>query len=88
MDEEFKYVLLCSKCSFKRFSNGNDVGDLVLIRQSKFQSKVPKYDYREKKTVNHPEKNRMRMYKCPKCGFTLKAFKLADNQEIGEDSDE
>jgi DNA-directed RNA polymerase subunit RPC12/RpoP len=88
MDDNLKYVLHCNQCNYKRFSNGNDIDDLLPVKQTKIQTNIPKYDYRSKKTIIHPEKGRLKMYKCPKCGFTIKAYNLIKEQDIEEESDE
>ena len=85
MDEELKYVLHRNNCNYKRFSNGNDIDDLVLIKQSKIPTNVPKLDPIKKKAVNAPKKGRLKMFKCPKCGFTVKAYKLQNQEEIIEE---
>jgi protein-arginine kinase activator protein McsA len=80
--EEFNYVLHCSSCPYKRFSTGMDLDDLIQVKTVDLQKQIPRYDPLMKKTVVAPNKKRTKMFRCPKCGFTLKSFK------INKDTDE
>lgn len=83
------YVLHCNKCHFKRFSKGNDIDDLLQIKQSDIPRNIPKLDIVKKKSVNAPNKKRTKMFKCPKCGFTVKAYKVENvEEEIEEEIEE
>jgi len=77
VDPEYKpkYVLHCNKCSFKRFSDGNDLDDLLEVKVVDLSRGSPKYDPNSKKILNPPVKKRNKMFKCPKCGYTIKAYK-------------
>jgi len=78
------YVLHCSKCNYKRFSNGSDISDLLQIKQSNIPRNTPKLDIVNKKIVTAPDKKRAKMFKCPKCGFTIKSYKIETVEEEKE----
>ena len=82
MDEKSLYVFYCNKCNYKRFSNGNDIGDLLQVKQSPIPRHIPKYDEANKITVNWPEKKRNKIFKCPKCGFTIKPHKVENQVKV------
>jgi len=43
----------------------------------------------KKKSVNAPNKKRTKMFKCPNCGFTVKAYKIENvEEEIEEEIEE
>ena len=71
-----KYQLFCSQCGYKRFTKGDDVQDLVAIKQSSVQRKIPYIDPDTKKTINVKHIEREKLFKCPQCGYSIKAFKL------------
>lgn len=75
------YVLHCNNCNYKRFSDGTDVHDLLQIKQSEIPRNIPKLDIIKKKAVNAPHKKRNKMFKCPKCGYTVKAYKIENKEE-------
>ena len=83
MDDQI-YVLHCNKCNFKRFSNGNDINDLLLVKQSSIPRNIPRLDPVKKKAFTAPEKSRTKMFKCPKCGYTVKAYKIQNIDETEE----
>jgi hypothetical protein len=87
-DEKIIYVLHCNKCNFKRFSNGNDIEDMLPLNLSDIPRNIPKLDIIKKKTIKFPDKKRTKVFRCPKCGFTVKAFKYNKPEEIQEEDDE
>jgi len=89
MDETKLYVLHCNKCNYKRFSNGKDVKDLLPLKLSDIPRNIPKLDVIKKKAVMAPDKKRLKMFKCPQCGFTVKSYLVDNNpEEEKENSDE
>jgi hypothetical protein len=86
--EDKKYVLHCNKCSFKRFTNGDDLNDLIQVKTVDVQRFIPRLDPETKKSVNSPDKPRRKMFRCPECGFTLKAFSSLPSLEKQEKIDE
>lgn len=89
MDETKLYVLHCNKCNYKRFSNGKDVKDLLPLKLSDIPRNIPKLDMIKKKAVMAPDKKRLKMFKCPQCGFTVKPYLVDNNpEEEKENSDE
>lgn len=70
------YVLHCNNCSYKRHSNGYDLKDLIEIKTVDLQRHLPIYDPNIKKTIHQKDKKRKKMFRCPKCGFTLTAFSV------------
>lgn len=86
MDESKLYVLHCNKCTYKKFSNGKDIEGLILVKQSSLQRNLPKLDIINKKIVSAPDKKRNKLFKCPKCGFTMKAYQVEENKENLDES--
>lgn len=82
----YKYVLHCNSCSYKRHTNGNDLNDLIEIKTVDLQRHLPIYDPIFKKTVKQTNKKRQKLFRCPKCGFTLKSFNALE-EENNEQTD-
>lgn len=77
----FKYQFFCCNCGYKRFSNGNDIKDLIEVVRSPIFAGVPKFD-KEKKEIVVPKLIKTRkQFKCPGCGFLIKADKLIQKEE-------
>ena len=76
MDKNYKYMLICSSCNNKHFTNGHDVGDLFFEVKT---APPPKHaDGVNKETQDMPRK-----FRCPQCGYIFKIVKL--KQETPED---
>lgn len=67
------YQLLCLNCSYKRFTNGSDVQDLIQVQQSSIPRGSPTIDPITKKTIIPKSIKRSLSFKCPMCGFLIKA---------------
>jgi len=80
-----KYILHCASCNFRRFTDGTDLTDLFEIKRCEPMRFVPKVDKYTKKVVASNNIKRPKMYRCPKCGHTLKGFPSGVNTEITED---
>ena len=82
MDQPHKtYTLHCNRCNFKRFSNGRDIDDLVQIKLSDVPRNEPKFDPFTKKLAIAPDKKRTKMFKCPKCGHTIRAYLIGPEEQ-------
>lgn len=79
MADPKKYVLHCSNCPFKRLSDGNDLSDLIEVPRCSPMKGIPKQDKRTLKTVAPKEMRRPKLFKCPRCGYTLKGFRAVSN---------
>lgn len=73
------YQLFC-ECGWKRITNGSDVDDLYELKLSPIPKSIPKYDKLEKKTIESDFKDRIRKFRCPKCGHAVKPKKIDDPQ--------
>lgn len=78
---EITYVLHCNQCSFKRHTNGYDLKDLIEVKTVDLQRHLPIYDPTNKKTILQTNKKRKKMFRCPKCGFTLTPFPVQRNED-------
>ena len=67
---------------------GKDVKDLSPLKLSDIPRNIPKLDVIKKKAVMAPDKKRLKMFKCPQCGFTVKPYLVDNNPEEEENSDE
>lgn len=72
------YQFFCDNCGYKRFSKGNDIQDLNQVAQSSIPRGTPYYDPISKKTIVPPPIKRQKVFKCPTCGYTIKANKLKE----------
>lgn len=72
--EKKVFVLHCNNCNFKRFTDGTDLDDLVPVKRSSIPRSIPKIDSVTKKAVVAPDLKRQKYYKCPKCGYMVRAF--------------
>ena len=80
-----KYVLHCAGCNYKRFTDGADLGDLFEIKRAEPMRFLPKVDKYTKRVVVSENVKRPKMYRCPKCGRTLKGFPSGVKSEVLED---
>jgi len=74
------YVLHCNKCPYKRYTNGCDLNDLIEVKTVDLQRHLPIYDPTNKKTILQTNKKRKKLFRCPKCGFTLTPFPIQRNE--------
>jgi DNA-directed RNA polymerase subunit RPC12/RpoP len=79
------YVLHCNNCNYKRFTDGHDLSDLVEVKTSKIPRGIPKLDPLSNKPVTPPELKRQKFFKCPKCGYTVRAFDPDKKLEIKDE---
>lgn len=70
------YQFFCDNCGYKRFTKGDDIQDLVQVKQTSIPRGSPQIDPFTKKVVIPPSINRPKTFKCPNCGFLIKAKKL------------
>lgn len=82
-----KYVLHCGGCNFKIYTDGKNLGDLYEIKRCEPMRFVPKVDKYSKKVVVSENVKRPKMYRCPKCGYTLKGFSSGVKSEVLEDGE-
>jgi hypothetical protein len=68
------FVLHCNQCNYKRFTDGYDLGDLIPVKRSNIPRAVPKIDPSTNKAVVPPDLKRQKYFKCPKCGYMVRAF--------------
>ena len=80
-----KYQFFCEHCTYKRFSDGTDIGDLVEVKSSKVFLKSPYIDPNTKKMVIPDYAVMDKKFKCPKCGMIIKAKKI---KQIKKEEDE
>lgn len=72
--EKPKYMLFCQQCKYKRFTDGDDLNDLVKIKNTPFQAGSVKYDPKTRTQYNPPLLQRTKLFRCPKCGFAMRAY--------------
>jgi predicted RNA-binding Zn-ribbon protein involved in translation (DUF1610 family) len=86
------YQFLCEHCGYKRFSDGTDIKDLVEIPTSPIPRGSPQLNAQAKKSTTvgglhqpavittgisvPPSIKQDKKFKCPKCGFVIKAKKI------------
>lgn len=70
------YQFFCDNCGYKRFTKGDDIQDLVQVKQSAVPRGAPFVDPFTKKVIVPPAMNRAKVFKCPSCGYVIKATKL------------
>lgn len=72
------YKFFCEYCSFSKFTNGSDVGELVEIKRTPLQKSIKNTDEILK---------RKRKFKCPNCGNLL-GYKKIKNQQDENDKEQ
>jgi DNA-directed RNA polymerase subunit RPC12/RpoP len=87
MNNPKTYQLFCNNCHYKRFSNGSDINDLLEIPQSPIPRGAPYVDAQTKKIVVPKQIKRIKHFKCPKCGYSIKAIELKPIEEKNEQTD-
>ena len=70
------YQFFCDNCSYKRITKGDDIQDLVQVKRTSIPSGSPFVDPFTKKVVIPSSLNRVKAFKCPNCGYVIKAKKL------------
>jgi len=70
------YQFFCDNCGYKRFTKGDDIQDLVQVKQASVPRGSPFVDPFTKKVVIPQSMNRAKSFKCPGCGYVIKATKL------------
>jgi len=75
------YQLLCN-CGWRRITDGSDVGDLYEIKTSPIPKGIPKLDVVKKTTVVQKDRERIRSFRCPECGYIVKPKIINDPQRI------
>lgn len=96
------YQFFCDHCGFKRQTNGSDLGDLHEVKTTPIARGVPKLDPLAKpKTITFwgqpgmtvtgqiipPTMKQQKKFKCPKCGYVIKAQKLEKPNEQADKPD-
>ena len=75
------YQLICLHCNYKRFTDGSDIDDLVRYKQSPIPRGSPVFDPITKKTILPKSIKRNLSFKCPNCGFLIKASLVPNTLE-------
>ena len=89
------YQFFCGNCGYKRFTKGDDVQDLVEIKTSPIARGSPQLDPNARQTtvvggIHQPAQiftgvtvppaiKQVKKFKCPKCGFVIKAKQLKED---------
>ncbi len=85
-----RYRLHCEYCSYNRYTDGTDIGDLVPYKRSPIQTTIPKLDPKTGKTMMYGDGddkkasrfiNLPKQFKCPGCGRLIRPRRLADSPE-------
>lgn len=74
-EKEAKYKLYCLNCHNTRYSNGNDIDDLVEIPLSKIFTNIAFLD-KNNKVKNSEPIERRRKIKCKECGHVYKVSEI------------
>ena len=88
------YQFYCGNCGYKRFTKGDDIQDLIEVKTSPIPRGSPQLDPLAKKTMTPaginqpaiiatgittpPSIKQCKKFKCPKCGFVIKAKQLKE----------
>lgn len=67
-----QYQLYCDHCGYKRFSDGTDTQDLIVVKTSDVPRGAPFLDPVTKKTVVPPAIKQLKKFKCSQCGYVIK----------------
>ena len=76
------YQLMCEKCSWKRITDGSDVGDLYELKLAPIPRGIPKINKLSKKVTTQDPKDRIRKFRCPECGHTIKPRRIKNPQAV------
>lgn len=70
------YQFFCDHCGYKRITNGDDLQDLTKVEQSSIPRGTPTIDPQTKKIKIPNSITRIKTFKCPTCGYCIKAKKI------------
>lgn len=70
------YQFFCDHCGYKRFTKGDDIQDLVQVKTAAIPRGSPFIDPVTKELVTPKPMQRAKQFKCPGCGYIIKATKL------------
>lgn len=70
------YQFFCDHCGYKRFTKGDDIQDLVQVKQAAIPGGTPYIDPITKKLTTPKSMSRPKTFKCPGCGYLIKATKI------------
>ncbi len=74
------YQLYCEICNWKMITDGNDTAELVESKTASIPRGIPHYD-ENKKIVTPKDKQRIKRFKCPKCGRVVRPRKIDNPQQ-------
>lgn len=73
------YQLFCDNCSYKKISDGTgDIKELVQVQTSPIPRGTPFLSPETKKTIVPPPLERAKQFKCPNCGYLIKAREIKE----------
>lgn len=75
------YQFFCDQCCWKRITENPEQQDLVIVLTSPVPKGIPHLDPVDKKIITQKPKILSKRYKCPRCGYIIKAKKIDDPQE-------
>lgn len=79
------YQFFCDNCGYKRFTKGDDIQDLVQVKQTSIPRGSPFIDPLTKKTTAPSAMSRPKSFKCPGCGYLIKAKKITFVENISDE---
>lgn len=82
-----KYQFFCTNCGYKKLTKGDDIQDLIQVKQSDLPRGSPYIDPITKKVIVPPSIIRTKNFKCPGCGYLIKATKLTPVENTNEQAD-
>jgi predicted RNA-binding Zn-ribbon protein involved in translation (DUF1610 family) len=82
------YQLYCDNCHYKKITDGVNIDDLIQVKKSKLQKDMPKLDPSTNKTIKPLFKEQKKTFKCPKCGFSIRARKIKTEEAVSEQKEE
>jgi hypothetical protein len=76
------YKFFCENCQFTKYASGNEIIGLEEVIYSEVPGGIPKINLETKKVEKGKSIERKKRFKCPKCGFLIKATKImGENNE-------
>lgn len=76
------YQLFCHNCSWRRITDGSDVEDLYELKLAPVPKGIPKIDKLTKKVILPDSKERIRKFRCPKCGQVVRPKRIENPQSV------